>query len=98
MRNVLHDWPLEKARLILQNQKEAMGKDSVILIDEAVVPNFGAHWRATQTDMAMMTMGAALERTESQWRELLDSVGLKVRKIYKYTEDQSDSVIVAVPK
>ena len=76
----------------------AMDSNSVILIDDMVIPNKGAHWRTTSLDITMMSGLAAMERSERQWYQLLDSAGLKVTNIYKYTEDLGDSVIVAVPK
>ena len=75
---------------------EAMGPDSIILINELVLPNVGAHWRATQTDVTMMACLASMERTEKQWYALLHEAGLKVQKIRTYAQDMGDSVIEAV--
>ncbi|KKY34892.1 putative o-methyltransferase b [Diaporthe ampelina] len=58
MRNVLHDWPREKAVVILSQVREAMGSGSQVLVDEIVLPTSGAHCHATCTDMLMMTGGA----------------------------------------
>ena len=74
-----------------------MNEDSVILIDEMIILSKDAHWRATQLDMAMITCLAALERSEKQWYALLEAAGLKILKIYTYTEELQDSIIVAVP-
>jgi O-methyltransferase domain len=98
MRGVLHDFPDDKCRLILQSIMEAMGKDSLILIDEMVLPNTGVHWQATQIDLTMMSALASMERTHEQWSALLDSMGLKITKTYVYTPSLHESVIVAVPK
>lgn len=54
-RNILHDWPDRKCIEILHNVKGSMSAESVILIDEMVLPECGAPWRATQLDMAMLT-------------------------------------------
>lgn len=51
----MHDWPDRQCIQILQNIIPAMNKDSKILIDEMIVPSYGAHWRATQLDMTMMS-------------------------------------------
>lgn len=74
-----------------------MTEDSVILLDEMVLSERGAPWRATQLDMAMLTCLAAKERTELEWRSLLEEAGLAVRRILKYTEECEDCIIVAVP-
>ncbi|MCJ1329290.1 hypothetical protein MMC10_005969 [Thelotrema lepadinum] len=97
-RNIFHDYPDEKCRIIVENTVEAMAKDSLILIDDMVVPDSGVHWQATNLDMQMLCSLAAIERTRSQWYELLESAGLTILKIHTYTISLQDSVIVAVPK
>ena len=95
---IMHDYPDEKCALILQQIVKAMSRDSVILIDEMVIPNKGAHWRATQLDLAMMASLAGTERTERQWYDLMDMAGLKIQRIWTYTKELRDSIIVAVSK
>lgn len=97
MRNIMHDWPDDKCRLILKHLIDAMEPDSFILIDEMVLPNSGVHWQMAQLDMLMMAVLAARERTHEQWSKLLESVGLKINKIYTYTDTLKDSIIEAVP-
>ena len=98
LRGVLHDFPDDKCRVILRNIIPAMSKDSAILIEEMVLPVSGVHWQATQVDLTMMCALAAVERTEEHWRALLDSVGLKIDKIFVHKPSVHESVIVAVPK
>ena len=74
-----------------------MNQDSVILIDEIVIPNEGANWRQTQLDLAMMATLAGMERTEGQWRQLLTRAGLVVNEICLYKPEFGDSIIEAVP-
>ena len=95
MRNILHDYPDDKCRAILQNTIDTMAADSVILIDDMVLPDIGVHWHAAQLDMTMMTALASIERTREHWYELLQSAGLKIRRIWTYSSLQ-DSVIEAV--
>lgn len=97
MRNIMHGWPYEKCIQILHNTMSAMTERSVILIDDIVIPNSGAHWSATQLDMTMLSVMASLERSENQWHALLESAGLKIGKIYPYNGETQDSIIVAVP-
>lgn len=97
MRGVLHDFPDDKCRFILQNTIGAMDKDSLILIDDMVLPDTNAHWQATQVDLTMMSALASMERTQIQWQALLKSVGLKIIKTYVYTPGLYESVIVTVP-
>ena len=98
MRNVLHDWPDDKCVEILQNLKSAMTADSRILIDEMIMPEKGAPWRATQQDFIMASVLAAKERSRSEWLSVFDSAGLRIDSLWKYTEELSDHLISLVPK
>jgi len=98
LRTVLHMFSDDKCREILQNIVQAMGKDSLILIEEMVLPDTHIHWQAAQLDLTMMVVLAATERTETQWRELLDSVGLAVVKTYVVTPWVHESVMVVALK
>ena len=98
LRNIMHDYPDEKCILILQQIVKAMDSESVILIDDMIIPPQDASWRATQLDILMMASLAGVERTEKQWHALLEMAGLKVRQICTYTPELRDSIIVAVPQ
>ncbi|KAJ0116722.1 hypothetical protein J7T55_009872 [Diaporthe amygdali] len=98
LRNVLHDWPHDKAVAILSRVREALGTESQVLIDEIVVPNSGAHWHATCMDLLMMTAVGAQERTVDEWHALLDDAGLRIVKIHNYLPRHEDSIIQAVAK
>ena len=98
MRNILHDYPEDQCHLIIKNTIGAMGPDSLLLIDDMVLPNTGVHWQATQLDMQMLASLASMERTKEQWYALLESAGLRIVKILTYTLSLQDSIIVAVPK
>lgn len=98
MRNILHDYPDEKALALLANTIPALGKDSVLVIDEMIIPNKGAHPRATGQDMHMMASLASMERTERQWDSLLERAGLRVLEKKTYNLETGQSVLVVVPK
>lgn len=67
---------------------------SKILINENIIPDKDAHWLITSIDLVMMSVCASGERTESTWRSLLTSVGLRVVKIWTY-EEGAESLIEA---
>lgn len=96
VRNILHDWTDAKAAEILKNIKGAMGPDSVVIIDEMIIPEQGAHWQATQLDMLMMTALGSQERTEKQWTAIATAAGLRIRKVYHYTLSLNDSIMELV--
>ncbi|TEY71677.1 hypothetical protein BOTCAL_0088g00090 [Botryotinia calthae] len=88
----------DKAIIILKNLIPALGPDSRILIDNMVLPNENVHWQAAQLDLTMMSALGSKERTEEQWRALIDAAGLKILKIIPYTMLLNDSIILVVPK
>lgn len=94
LRHILHDWTDEKAVELLKITKAACGPDSVIAIDEMVLPDTNAHWRATAMDVNMMSSVAALERTESEWLALLEAAGLTLREREMYQRDTALSVMI----
>ncbi|TVY62837.1 O-methyltransferase lepI [Lachnellula suecica] len=96
LRNIIHDYPNEKATVILKNLVAALAEDSIILIDDMVIPDTNAHRNATQLDICMMAGLASIERTREAWHELIESVGLKINRIYTYTASLRDSIIECV--
>jgi hypothetical protein len=96
MRNIIHDHQDPQAREILLNTASAFSEESVLLIDDIVMPEESVvPWRATLADMNMMSTLAAKERTETEWRVLLESAGLEIVGIWKYAEETGDSIIAA---
>lgn len=93
LRGVLHDHPHHKARAILEQTKAAMGPESVLLVDEMIFPEKGVNLAAASIDMTMLTALAGLERTEAQWREIFDEVGLELVKTYVYNPSNYEGVM-----
>ncbi|KAF1921223.1 S-adenosyl-L-methionine-dependent methyltransferase [Ampelomyces quisqualis] len=83
MRAVLHDWPDNKARVILENITVMMTKDSVLLLEERVLPDKSVGLLEAQLDWHMMVRFSSHERTKKQWVELLESVGLELLQIWE---------------
>lgn len=98
MRNVLEDYPDDKAITILRNTLSAMLSNSLLLIDEMIIPNHGASPRSTVQDMTMMASLASAERTERQWDALLDKAGLKILQKNAYNVATGESIIVTALK
>ena len=83
----------------MENTIKAMKRGfSKLLINDFVLPDIytGADLQPALLDIMMMSMCAGVERTERQWRSLLDSVGLEVVKIWR--ADGAESVIEAILK
>ena len=96
MHSALHNWPDADCQRILQHIVAAMKAGySKLLVNEYVVPDMGASWQITSLDWIMMGVAASRERTETQWRQMLQSAGLTVVGIWT-KEAHAESLIEAV--
>jgi hypothetical protein len=96
-RAILHDWPDHICRQILCNTVSAMVPDySRILIVDFVLPDTNIPLFQASLDIQMMSIGAGAERSERQWRDLLESMGLQITGIWTQSRGM-ESVIEAVP-
>ncbi|GKZ78280.1 hypothetical protein AnigIFM56816_001836 [Aspergillus niger] len=97
-RAIFHDWPDHICRKILVNTISAMDPEySRIIIVDFVLPDTNAPLLQSLLDIQMMSIGSGVERSERQWRELLDEVGLEITGIWNNNPGM-ESVIEAVPK
>lgn len=72
-----------------------MDKDrSILVIDELVLPKTKTGLRPACMDILMMLNVGAMERKESQWRRLLNRVGLEITEIYTISNESYESIIV----
>ncbi|RAL01564.1 sterigmatocystin 8-O-methyltransferase precursor [Aspergillus ibericus CBS 121593] len=75
---ILHDWADEQARKILTNLVAAMEPGySRLIINDYIIPDRDCDFPTACMSIMMMVQVGAFERSEKQWRELLNSVGLK---------------------
>lgn len=83
MHRILHDWPDDKAEEILRQVAAAMEKGySKLLIFDILLSDRKPTVAAVLADISMMRQFSSKERSESEFRELLESVGMKVVKIW----------------
>ena len=95
-RHIFHDWPDSASLVILRQTVTAMSSTSRIVIADMVLPDTGASLLGSLLDVGMITL-AGMERTESHWRKLLNTVGLQLISIRHPSrkENKSASVIEA---
>jgi len=79
---ILHDWPDKQALVILRHIREAMSAHSILLINETLLPRSKVSLFCASLDLMMMANFSAEERTEMQWRALLEQAGLDLVKIW----------------
>ncbi|KAF2098173.1 S-adenosyl-L-methionine-dependent methyltransferase [Rhizodiscina lignyota] len=98
-RQIFHNNSDKDCIAILNNHRPAMASESVILIDEKVVPDDdkSSQMYTSALSLSMWALFRGLERKRRQWLKLLDQAGFEARDIRKYT-DFGDCIITAVPK
>ncbi|KAL8645820.1 MAG: hypothetical protein Q9226_007126 [Calogaya cf. arnoldii] len=93
LRNVLHDWPYAQSISILKNIAAAMTPGySKLLLNEFVIPDQGAGIVGTMVDFTMMSVVGSEERSEGQWRRMIEDAGLRVVRVWTGNEEE-ESVI-----
>lgn len=80
LRHVLHDWDDEKSASIIQNSSKALQEGGSLLIVEKVIRPGNEPSFAKLLDLNMMAIGGK-ERTEPQYRRLLEQAGMKLHQI-----------------
>ncbi|OGE50223.1 hypothetical protein PENARI_c018G01254 [Penicillium arizonense] len=96
-RAIFHDWPDDICQQILRTTVSAMAQDySRIIIVDFVLSDTKPPLMQASLDIQMMSIGAGVERSEGQWRDLLHSAGLRIAGIWNQSPGM-ESVIEAVP-
>jgi len=82
---VLHDWSDEEAGRILATCRKAVPSGARLLVAEALLPERARDQPAAiRMDLTMlMLFGAARERTEAEYRELLADAGFTVTAVHR---------------
>lgn len=81
LKKVIHDWGDEPARRVLARCRAAMSPRARLLLIESVVPASGAPTFMTFLDLWMLVFAGGRERTEEEYRALLGSAGLSLRRV-----------------
>lgn len=85
LKSVIHDWDDEQSLTIFRNCREAMKNGARLLIIEPAVPQrvgSSSHDGViVGSDLNMLVMTGGRERTEAEFRELLEASGLRVARI-----------------
>lgn len=85
LKSVIHNWNDERARVILQRCAQAMASGGKLILVERIVPQrlepSAAHRTIALTDLNMLVLLGARERTEDAYRALLHSAGLRLTRI-----------------
>jgi hypothetical protein len=85
MKSVIHDWDDERSVTILRRCREAMAAAARLVLVEILVPERAGtsplDLMIAGTDLNMLVMAGGRERTEREYRGLIDAAGLRVTRI-----------------
>ena len=62
---------------------EAISPKSSLLIDDWILPDIGAPVAGGTYGLMMLMLFSGMERSENEWKGLLDSVGLEIKKVWR---------------
>ncbi len=94
--NILHDWPDDTCLTILRQSHDALGAGQKILIIEMIIPPGNTPSVAKLLDMEMLTMTGGRERTEAEYKALLEQTGFQLKRIIP--TDEGIAIIEGIAK
>jgi O-methyltransferase domain/Dimerisation domain len=92
---IIHDWNDEKAKTILRNCRNAIKSDGRLLLVDVVIPSGRKPHFGKFIDLNMLVMTGGLERTEEEFRRLLEASGFRLVRVI--STDSPISIIEAAP-
>jgi SAM-dependent methyltransferase len=81
MKHIIHDWPDDKAAVILRNCRRAVKPGGKLLLVEMVVQPGGGPDMAKVIDLEMLVVASGRERTEAEYRSLLADAGWRLTAV-----------------
>jgi hypothetical protein len=93
--HIIHDWSEAQCLVILRNCRRAMRSDSRLLLIEMVLPTGNAPHLGKMLDIIMLAIPGGQERTEPEYRALLDKAGFRLKQVVP--TESAVSVVEAVP-
>ena len=81
LKNIIHDWPDEKAVQILRNVRAAAGPRATVLLVEFVIPSHNRDFPGKWVDLEMLLNLGARERTAAEYRDLLAQAGFRMTRV-----------------
>jgi SAM-dependent methyltransferase len=97
MKSVIHDWPDARSTAILENCRRALKSDGRVILIERVMPARAKDAPDTvRVDLHMLAVTGGQERSEAEYRGLLEAAGFDLRRIVPTRSPYC--VIEAVPR
>ena len=98
MERIVRDWDDERASAILARCRAAMRPDARLLLVEMIVPPGNAPSISKLADLFLLAiLPGARDRTEPEFRALLDGAGFRLTRIVPTNAPLPFSVVETVP-
>ncbi len=93
---IIHDWDNQRSIEILENCRKAMPENSKLLLIEILIPGPNVPHFGKFIDLNMLIMTGGHERTEEDFKKILDAAGFKITNIIPTKSPKSIIECVAV--
>ncbi len=101
LKSVIHDWDDKHAATILARCRAAASTECRLILVERVMPecmtSSAANQRAANLDMRMLTITGGIERTEQEYRQLIEGAGFRWTRSIALGPPSDQSVLEAMP-
>lgn len=81
LKNIIHDWPDDRAQQILKTVRAATHKNATLALIECVIPADDRDFPAKWMDLSMLVENKGRERTAAEYRDLLQQSGFRMSRI-----------------
>jgi C-methyltransferase len=81
LKNIIHDWPDDKAQEILQTVRAGACEGATVLLVESVIPPHNRDFPTKWLDLAMLVDNAGRERTAAEYQNLLEHTGFHMTRV-----------------
>jgi hypothetical protein len=81
LKNIIHDWPDDRARQILKTVRAATRDGATLLLVECVIPPHDRDFVAKWMDLGMLVDNTGRERTGEEYPKLLQQSGFHMIRI-----------------
>ena len=98
LRHIIHDWSDQPATTILKHCRAVMPSDGRLLMAEFVLPDGPEPFHGKWFDLAMMVVTGGQERTETEYRRLLDMCGFAWQRVVATASELSVIEATASPR
>jgi C-methyltransferase len=81
LKNIIHDWPDDRAQQILKTLRAACERGTTVLLVECVIPRHDRDFPAKWMDLGMLVDNTGRERTGEEYRNLLQQSSFHMNRI-----------------